>query len=145
MDDFILLTKTKEEAKILKNKISVFLENTLNLELNSKSRYYPFNMGVNFCGYRIFTTHKLLRTNSKKKIKKKVRKWNTLFKEKGLDINTAIQSINSWKGHISHCNSYKLEKKVLNSCNFLYNTTSNNLQNEINLLQDMEKEHTYKF
>ena len=35
-----------------------------------KSRYYPSNMGVNFCGYRIYETHKLLRERSKKKIKK---------------------------------------------------------------------------
>ena len=30
-----------------------------------------------------------------------------------------MQSLNSWLGHSSHCNSYKLQKKVLNSCNFL--------------------------
>ena len=69
MDDFILLTKTKEEAKKLKETISIFLRDHLKIELNAKSRYYPSDMGVNFCGYRIFTDYRLLRTNSKKKIK----------------------------------------------------------------------------
>ena len=77
-------------------------------------------MGVNFCGYRIYPTHRLLRTNSKKKIKKKVKKWNQKYKKGTLNIEHTILCINSWMGHSSHCNSYKLQQKVLNSCNFLY-------------------------
>ena len=125
MDDFILLTRTKEEAKILKLKIENFLLEKLHLELNYKSRYYPSSMGVNFCGYRIFSTHKLLRNNSKKKIKKKIKKWNHLYKLNKLNIPLAMQSINSWKGHISHCNSYNLERKILNKCDFLFDTNRN--------------------
>ncbi len=70
MDDFILLVKTKEDCKKLKSEIEKFLADNLQLNLNNKSRYYPYKMGVNFCGYRIFTTHRLLRLSSKKKIKK---------------------------------------------------------------------------
>ena len=73
MDDFILLLKTKEECKKVKKQIEKFLADTLKLELNDKSRYYPYKMGVNFCGYRIFTTHRLLRLSSKKKIKKNIK------------------------------------------------------------------------
>lgn len=126
MDDFILLVETKEEARYLMEKIKKFINVELHLELNSKSQFYPSAMGVNFCGYRIFSTHRLLRTNSKKKIKKKIKKWNKKFEEGTLDLEQAMQSLNSWKGHISHCNSYTLEKKVLNSCKFLYNTNASN-------------------
>ncbi len=122
MDDFILLAKTKKEAKNLKFVISNFLAEHLHLELNHKSRYYPSSMGVNFCGYRIFSTHRLLRQSSKKKIKKKIKKWNHLYKLNKLNIPLAIQSLNSWKGHISHCNSYNLEKKTINKCNFIFDT-----------------------
>ena len=129
MDDFILLAKTKQECIELKNKISIFIKNELGLELNSKSKYYPYKMGVNFCGYRIFTTHKLLRTNSKKKIKANVKKWNKQYKNKTLNIAQTMQSLNSWVGHVSHCNSYKLKNKILNSCDFLY-TDSTCFNNE---------------
>lgn len=64
MDDFILLLNTKEECKKIKPIIEKFLKKNLELELNEKSRYYPNKMGVNFCGYRIWPTHRLLRTNS---------------------------------------------------------------------------------
>lgn len=120
MDDFIILLKTKEECVIAKREIEKFLWKNLRLELNAKSRIYPCKMGVNFCGYRIFPTHRLLRTNSKKKIKKKVKKWNEKYADGILDIHQTFQSLNSWKGHASHCNSYELQQKILHSCNFIH-------------------------
>lgn len=136
MDDFVMLVKTKQEAIELKKNIAIFIEEKLHLKLNDKSRYYPDKMGLNFCGYRIFTTHRLLRTNSKKKIKRNVKKWNKLYKKGTLDLSKAMQSINSWLGHSSHCNSYKLQQKVLNSCEFLINPNSD-LKIEQNLITDM--------
>lgn len=124
MDDFILLLDTKKDCIDMFAKIQVFLQNKLELKLNDKSRYYPNKMGVNFCGYRIFSTHRLLRTSSKKKIKKNIKKWNDLYETNKLDIPKTMLSINSWLGHASHCNSYKLQQKVLNNCHFLYNNTS---------------------
>ena len=109
---------------IVKKLIENFLKDELHLELNDKSRFYPYQMGVNFCGYRIFITHKLLRTNSKKKIKNNVKKWNNLYLNGTLDIPKTLLSINSWLGHSSHCNSFKLQRKVLNSCKFLYDERS---------------------
>ena len=126
MDDFVMLFPTKEQAKIAKQQIFMFVQTKLHLDLNSKSKYYPSKMGVNFCGYRIFSTHKLLRTNSKKKMKRNILNWNKLYEQKKLDIARTMLSINSWKGHISHCNSYKLEKKMLNNCKFLYDTQESN-------------------
>lgn len=125
MDDFVLLLKTKNECIQTKEKIEIFLKEKLHLELNNKTRYYPSSMGVNFCGYRIFTTHKLLRLNSKKKIKKNVKHWNKLYENGTLDIPKTILSLNSWLGHSSHCNSYKLQNKIINNCEFLYSTNSN--------------------
>ena len=124
MDDFVLILKTKNECKQAKEKIEKFLNNKLHLQLNDKSRVYPYKMGVNFCGYRIFATHKLLRTNSKKKIKNNVRKWNKKYANGTLNIQNAMQSLNSWIGHSSHCNSYKLKQKILNKCDFLYSDSS---------------------
>lgn len=137
MDDFILITKTKNDCILLKSKIETFLKDKLQLSLNDKSRYYPYKMGVNFCGYRIFTTHRLLRLNSKKKIKKNVKHWNKLYKKNMLNIPNTLQSINSWRGHASHCNSFKLQTKILNDCSFLLNSKSYS-QMEQNLIVDLE-------
>ena len=142
MDDFILILNTKQECIEIKKKIELFLEEKLKLKLNDKSRYYPSKMGVNFCGYRIFTTHKLLRLSSKKKIKKNIKKWNHQFEIGNLDINHTIQSLNSWIGHSSHCNSYHLQQKMLKSCNFLFqDNTSAVLEKQ--LLEDILNNNKY--
>ena len=120
MDDFIIILKRKSECIDIMHKIEVFLNKKLKLQLNEKSNYYPYKMGVNFCGYRIFTTHKLLRLNSKKKIKNHVKEWNYLYKHEKLDFKYTLQSLNSWIAHSSHCNSKKLQKKIINSCEFLF-------------------------
>ncbi len=141
MDDFIILAKTKKECIELKKKVETFLNDVLHLSLNNKSRYYPYSMGVNFCGYRIFTTHRLLRLNSKKKIKKNVKKWNKLYEKNKLDIPQALSSLTSWVGHASHCNSYKLQQKILNSCNFLYNeSNASDVEKELIALIDKDIE-----
>ena len=106
MDDIVILVKDKSECSVLMNKIKLFLYNKLKLELNKKSRYYPNSLGVNFCGYIIYETHRLIRKDSKKKIKSKVRKWLKLNEMNTLDKNKVILSYNSWLSHISHANSY---------------------------------------
>lgn len=136
MDDFILLLDNKEECKTLKNKIEIFLKEHLQLTLNSKSRYFPNKMGVNFCGYRTFCTHRLLRNSSKIKIKNNVKKWNKQFSANHLPIHKTLQSITSWVAHSSHCSSYTLQKKIINSCDFLYNDALFE-KIEKNLIEDM--------
>ena len=43
-----------------------------------------------------------------------------------------MQSLNSWIGHSSHCNSYKLQKKIINSCDFLFtDKTYEKIENDI--------------
>ena len=96
MDDFIILLKTKQECIEIKKLIEKFIDSHLELKLNDKSRYYPYSMGVNFCGYRTFTTHRLLRVSSKTKIKNNVKKWNKLWELNKLNTKQAVMSLNSW-------------------------------------------------
>ena len=118
MDDFVLLVENKEVAKTLYSKIEKFLETNLKLELNPKSKYYPYKMGIDFCGYRIFHTHKLVRNRSKKNMLKKIKLWNKLQRENNLDYEAVKKSIKSWKGHIKHANSYNLESIYLEKIEF---------------------------
>ena len=118
MDDFLLLVETREEAKEYKKLINEFLAEHLKLELNEKSKYYPNKMGVDFCGYRVFETHRLLRKRSKDKIKKLIKHWNKLYKLGKLDMNNVIRRWNSWKGHAKHANTYNLRCRYLEKMDF---------------------------
>lgn len=122
MDDFVLLVKDREEARELYFVINEFLNESLKLSLNSKSRYYPSSFGADFCGYRIWSTHRLIRNRSKNKIKKNVSKWNDLYDGGKLSRKDFILSFNSWLGHVKHANSYTLQTRVMKSIKFFENT-----------------------
>ena len=133
---FILLLKDRETCIKYKILIENFLKKELKLELNRKSKYFPNKMGINFCGYRIFETHRLLRNSSKSRIKRRIRRWNKKYLNNDLNIQRISPKINSWLGHVGHCNSYNLTKKVLNKCYFLltdstYESLDNDLHKQI--------------
>ena len=112
MDDFILLVENKIKAKEVFEKIKIFLDERLNLKLNPKSKYYPSSMGLDFCGYRIFETYKLIRKRSVRKIRKKISKWNYRY-ENSLNYHKVLVCWNSFLNHASHANYFNL-------CNRLY-------------------------
>lgn len=113
MDDFVLLVDSKEEAKALLESIRKFLKEKLNLELNAKSKYFPSHQGIDFCGYRIYETHILLRKRFKKKLKKSMRLWEKLKREGHLDYHRLLLAWNSYRGHASHSNSYNYINKQI--------------------------------
>lgn len=112
MDDFVLLLDSKEECKKIVNSIGSYLKNNLDLELNSKTRYFPGYQGISFCGYRVFSTHILIIGSNKNRMKRRINRWNKLYSEGKLDIKKTELSYSSWLGHISHTNSYNLKNKM---------------------------------
>ena len=74
MDDAVILLKTKEEAKDALEKITIFLRDKLELELNSKTQIFKNTQGVNFCGYKINEYRIKIRDKGKQKLKKKIKK-----------------------------------------------------------------------
>jgi hypothetical protein len=75
-------------------------------------------MGADFCGYRLFATHRLIRTRSKTKMKRSIKEWNELYKNGKLDLHRVLDSVNSWKAHIKHGDCYHLENKILSKISF---------------------------
>jgi hypothetical protein len=60
-------------------------------------------LGVNFLGYRIWSTHKLLRKDSVIRAKRKV---SNFIKHKDLDGLSRFTA--SWRGHTQWANSHNL-------------------------------------
>lgn len=118
MDDFVIFTKNKEEAKKYMQIIKEFLSNKLKLELNAKSKYYPSKFGCDFCGYIIYETHILLRKRFKRKTKRKIKKWNKLYNKNELNIHNIQLKWNSMIAHASHASSYNFLCKIYNDIDF---------------------------
>jgi RNA-directed DNA polymerase len=106
MDDVVILGETIEELKDIKIKI----EEISSIKMNMKIGKYTINnisKGINFLGYRIWRTHKLIRKSSVIRAKRKIKKYI---------INKDTEQLNlflaSWLGHIQWANCYNLKKNL---------------------------------
>ncbi|WP_207645960.1 reverse transcriptase domain-containing protein [Tepidibacter thalassicus] len=112
MDDIIIVVPRKEEAQTYLKQIKWFLKEELDLETNKKTKIFPISQGVNAYGYKIWTTHKLVRNQSKKAMKRRIKAMDRKLKEGKMDKKDIIQAVNSWLGHARHSNSFNLCKKI---------------------------------
>lgn len=109
MDDFILLSPDKEQLRRWLEDIERFLRDEIKLELNPKTTILAAKNGIDFVGYKHRATHRKVRPDSVKRIKKTIKKY-----ESGKITKEQLQkSIASWTGHAGHADSYNLQKKVI--------------------------------
>ncbi len=120
MDDFVLLLEDRNQCRVILEEIKEFLDKNLGLKLNKKTNYFRNSQGVNFCGYKIFKTHIMLKKENKKKIKNKIKNWNKLYHKKELDLRETTLKLNSWIGHAQNADTFFLVNKMIRSCDWLY-------------------------
>lgn len=112
MDDIIIVAPNLEIAREWLAKIKVFLLERLHLETNSKTKIFPMRQGVNAYGFKIKTTHFELRTESKRKEKRRIRAMIEKLKAGKITKAAIVQAVNSWLGFARWASSYNLAKKI---------------------------------
>lgn len=128
-DDTVIIVKNKEEAKETLEKIRLFVKEHLNIDLNEKkSKIFPITQGVNTIGFKIHPTHRMLRNDSKKKIKRKMKKFPNLLESGEITSNKVEQIINSWHGHAKNANSYSFISKITHNNNYICKCASGALK-----------------
>lgn len=120
MDDFVLLLENKLQCKEVLNKIKIFLKEKLQLELNEKTNYFKASQGIVFCGYKVFNEYITLKKENKLKIRKKVKIWNKIYEKKKINMSKANISLNAWLGHAINADTYKLRRKIIGDCKWIY-------------------------
>jgi RNA-directed DNA polymerase len=113
MDDFIILSNSKAHLWRTRSLIGQYLTVKLKLIMNKKTAIFPVSQGIDFLGYRIWATHRLLRKSSIKRMKKKLKLLKWQLSQGKLDVQHARASIGSWLGYTKHANSYRLKNKLL--------------------------------
>jgi RNA-directed DNA polymerase len=102
-DDFMIIHNDKKYLENLLPKISEFLERQLKLSLHPNKVFIKtFNSGVDFLGWVNFPNHRILRTSTKKRMFKKIKQ------------SVKNETLVSYRGLLSHGNTYKLIKKINN-------------------------------
>jgi len=116
MDDIIILHEDKKELGRIKTEIERFLNEELHLQLNNKTCIRPTTMGIEFVGFRIWSTHIKLRKQTVKRMKRRLKYVFTHYENGEIDKETLDRSIASYRGILKHFESYGLR----NSLNELY-------------------------
>jgi retron-type reverse transcriptase len=119
MDDIVVMCRDKETAERYLAEMTRFINERLHLELNSKTRIFPVAQGVNAYGYKIHTTHKLVRTSSKQAMKRRMKAMHRKLSEGRITQKSVVQSVNSWLGHARHSNSFNLCKKLFGKYKYI--------------------------
>ena len=100
-DDFVFLSESRRELEALVPELSGFLWSKLKLSLHPDKLFIKtITSGVDFLGWVHFPHHRVIRTSTKKRMLRTMRK------------NTKLETLASYKGMLSHGNAYKLTKLI---------------------------------
>lgn len=112
-DDFVILDTNRDYLKKIINLIGEFLRDNLKLSLHpNKIIIRTHRQGIDFLGYVILPYCRILRTKTKIRMFKKIKNKIEHFKNGKISEESLNQTIQSYLGALSHCNSYKLKKKL---------------------------------
>lgn len=105
-DDFVVCSQDRQYLKNILPKISEFLEDRLKLFLHpNKIEIKTLASGVDFLGWVHFTDHRVLRTNTRKRMFRKLRN------------SYSNKSKTSYIGLLKHGNTHKL-REIINKFDF---------------------------
>lgn len=100
-DDLVILSSSKEELHKLLSEIRIYLTEKLNLSVKENYQVFPVaSRGIDFLGYVFFHSHIRLRKRNKKAFARAVAR------------GASVESIASYKGWTTHCDSKNLVNKL---------------------------------
>lgn len=102
MDDVVVVGYSREAMALLQTQAASFTLQSMGLRF-SRWSVLPWTAGVNFCGYRIWPTHKLLRKSSVIRAKRKLRN----FDARG-DAEGRLKFLAAWRGHAQWADTHRL-------------------------------------
>jgi RNA-directed DNA polymerase len=113
MDDLVVLGSSAEHLRGLKVAIERYSAETLGLRF-SKWSIAPAARGINFLGYRIWATHKLLRVDSVVRARRKIAAYRAagdraVGARARAECDERLQKfLGAWLGHASHADTRNL-------------------------------------
>lgn len=136
-DDVIAIVKNKSEAQLLLESMEYFLNNVLKLAVHPfKTQIFPLEQGVNAYGFKIYKTHRLLRNDSKKKIKRKAKKMPNLIRKERLTKEVGELILNSWHGHAMYGSSRNFIESLKRRNNFIYQDARGKLNIDESIIRE---------
>ena len=143
MDDIIILHHDKKYLAEVKEELRIFLEDNLRLNLNQKITIRPCSMGVDFVGFRIWATRRKLKKSTATKIKRDLKRLIEKVKTGEESKEKLQRSIASYRGILSHFNSYGMRQSLNNLFRSKPNETNSTVAEEQIMQEEMKRETEY--
>lgn len=112
MDDSIMVAGSKREAQAKLQSMTESAAGKL-LTMNPKTCVFPSSSGVDFCGYRTWSTHILPRKRNILKARHRLAVAANTLSRKALTVQ-----INSFLAYAKHSNAYRSTAAILNDINY---------------------------
>lgn len=113
MDDFILFSNNKAQLHQWQTAITEFLATQLRLVLHPrKSVIFPVITGLNFCGFRLFPTHRRLRHSSIRRFVCRYCRQRQAYRSGELSLDQWQTSVKCWIAHAAHGNTWRLRERI---------------------------------
>ena len=112
MDDVIILHDSKKHLERVKNQIADFLAKNLHLQLNNKTCIRPTSMGAEFVGFRVRSTHVILRRKTARKMVKRLQYVFAAYRMGEIDRDAMERTVASYRGILQHFNSHGMADKL---------------------------------
>jgi RNA-directed DNA polymerase len=114
----VLFGNSKEALHTIREHIKEYLA-TLRLKLHErKSRICRVDDGISFLGYRIYPTHRLLKKDNALRMRRRLKALSLQYRQGDITFERVHQSIQSWIGHASHADTYRLREALLGGVAF---------------------------
>lgn len=117
MDDFTVIHHDKQHLHNVRRVIEDWLWRTLVLKTNNKTQVFPVHThkgrSLDFLGYRIYPTHRLLRKCSANRMKHKMKRLRKEYAAGRIELRDITPVIASFAGHAKHADSHRLVTYIL--------------------------------
>ncbi len=115
-DDLMVLSYDRHVLETLIVLVRNFLHEHLRLELHPKKvSIRPLSQGIDFVGYLFFSKYRLMRTATKKRMKRRLKKAYVEYLSGKLEAEGMNQSLQSYLGLLSHANQFNLSRVLMNA------------------------------
>lgn len=114
MDDFVVVGENKAwcQATLARLREHVL---GLQLELNPKTTVMPISQGVDFVGYRHWTSHVRPRKRTLKRARKSFKTMRRLYHAGKIDLEYIRPRVAAFAGYMMHCDGHRSAMAILDS------------------------------
>lgn len=112
MDDIIILSNSKAQLRGWKDRVGLFLESELELNLNNKTCIRPIGQGIEFVGYRVWAGRVVLRKSTTLRIKRCLKGIRKLYSQEKIPLQKATESFICYIAMLKHTDSKALVDKL---------------------------------